>query len=69
MDSNEVIIVSSGQEQTVVDGNINGKTLVFKPGDYGNIILRPTKETISKLYEITLTTEGSVTNESKQEIP
>jgi len=49
----DAIIVNAGNVQSVLDSNINGKTVVFAPGVYSEIIdIRPSKAT-AKVYAFT----------------
>lgn len=44
------VIVNPTNAQAELDKNINGKTIVFDEGVYGDLIMRPTRETVEGIY-------------------
>ncbi len=45
------IIVNPDNAQEEIDKNINGKVIVFDAGTYGDLIFRPSLETLESVYE------------------
>lgn len=50
MQEYEYVIATPSTAQAILDSNINGKTIVFDAGVYGDLIIRPTIETVEGIY-------------------
>lgn len=50
LQSGTYLIATPSTIQTILDSNFNNKTIVFSDGDYSDVYLRPTAETVSKIY-------------------
>jgi len=46
----DYIIATPETAQEILDGEINNKTVVFASGEYGTLKVRPTRETVDKIY-------------------
>ena len=46
----DYIIATPETAQEILDGEINGKTVVLSSGEYGTLKVRPTRETVDKIY-------------------
>ena len=49
LDSN-IVVATPDTAQALLDAGVNNTTIVFDEGTYGDLVFRPTKETVGKVY-------------------